>query len=149
MDLQKNLYKKDFYAWCFDQAECMLQGNMERLDLINLSEEIECLGRNQRHELKSRLIILFIHLLKYKFQPEYEDKSSWIDSIRTQRICLDTLIDLSPSLKYTLEEVAMAAYENAFPKAEKQMGKKIPDFYRVINTCFTCKDALTSEWFPE
>jgi hypothetical protein len=53
-----NLYEIDFHAWTREQAEILRAQQWERLDLENLAEEIESLGRQQRQELRNRLSIL-------------------------------------------------------------------------------------------
>lgn len=143
------LYEKDFHAWCLEQSELLKSGSVENLDMENLAEEMECLGRAERKELRSRLKVLFAHLLKLKFQPDYIGKQGWLGTISEQRSCIHTLIDFSPSLKYCQEEVAINAYEKAVDDAEKEMGKQIPEFYRNINTVFTLKEALDFSWLPE
>lgn len=43
-----SLYEKDFYAWTQHQAQLMRQGQWHRVDIANVIEEIESLGRQQR-----------------------------------------------------------------------------------------------------
>jgi hypothetical protein len=42
--MSTDLYEKDFYAWCFEQADLIKQGNFQKLDIENLVEEMESLG---------------------------------------------------------------------------------------------------------
>lgn len=53
-----NLYETDFFAWTQAQAELLRHQQWHQLDLPNLIEEIESLGRQQRQELRNRLRIL-------------------------------------------------------------------------------------------
>jgi hypothetical protein len=65
-----NLYETDFYPWTQHQAEALKQHQWERLDLPNLLEEIEALGRREQQELRNRLGILLGDLLLWQYQPE-------------------------------------------------------------------------------
>jgi DNA-directed RNA polymerase delta subunit len=68
--LTQNLYETDFYAWTHQQAILLRQHHWSQLDLSNLVEEIESLGKQQRQELRNRLSILIGHLLKWEYQPQ-------------------------------------------------------------------------------
>ena len=63
-------YNNDFAGWAFQQAELMRAGKLDSLDIANLIEEMECMGRSEHREFESRLVVLIGHLLKWKFQPE-------------------------------------------------------------------------------
>jgi hypothetical protein len=45
------LYEQDFYAWTQHQVELLRSGKFEGLDIDNLVEEIDSLGKQQRQEL--------------------------------------------------------------------------------------------------
>lgn len=71
-----HLYETDFYAWTQEQVSLLKAQHWERLDTLNLIEEIEALGRKERQELRNRLGVLLGHLLKSQFQPE-KRTNSW------------------------------------------------------------------------
>jgi hypothetical protein len=52
------LYELDFYAWTQEQAKLLQEGKWDCLDVPNLIEEIESLGKQERRELRNRLGIL-------------------------------------------------------------------------------------------
>ena len=79
-----SLYEKDFYAWTQRQSNLIALKEWERLDAVNVIEELESLGRKERQELRNRLGILLGHLLKWQFQPE-QRSNSWRGTIREQR----------------------------------------------------------------
>ncbi|KJR40051.1 protein of unknown function DUF29, partial [Candidatus Magnetoovum chiemensis] len=60
---EKSLYETDFYQWSLKTAELLRQGRFTELDIENAAEEIESLGRNNKRELGSRLMVLIMHLL--------------------------------------------------------------------------------------
>jgi Domain of unknown function DUF29 len=64
-NLIQSLYETDFYAWTEEQAKLLKDREWGQLDLPNLIEEIESLGKQQRAELRNRLSILIGHLLKF------------------------------------------------------------------------------------
>ena len=39
-------YNNDFAGWAFQQAELMRAGKLDSLDIANLIEEMECMGRS-------------------------------------------------------------------------------------------------------
>jgi hypothetical protein len=101
--MEKQLYDLDFYAWTQQQADLLLTGKLDFLDRVNLAEEIESLGKQQRQELRNRLGILIGHLLKWDYQPERRGKS-WKSTIREQREEILDLLEDNPSLKPYLSE---------------------------------------------
>jgi hypothetical protein len=104
------LYETDFYKWTIEQAKFLREEKWNCLDVPNLLEEIESLGKQQRQELRNRLGILLGHLLKWDFQPDRRSKSS-IATIREQRHQILRLLKESPSLKSYLPEALVDAYE--------------------------------------
>ncbi len=108
--MPSNLYETDFYAWTLKQAKLLKEGDFQHLDIVNLIEEIESLGKQQRRELKNRLGILIGHLLKWDYQPEKRSKS-WRVTIQIQRREIIDLLEESPSLKPYLSEVLTKAYQ--------------------------------------
>ena len=98
-----SLYESDFYAWTQEQAEFLRDGKWSQLDLVNLIEEIESLGKQQRSELRNRLSILIGHLLKWEYQSNRRSRS-WLNTIRVQRRDTQELLKENPSLKPYLQE---------------------------------------------
>jgi Domain of unknown function DUF29 len=62
--MSKTPYETDFYAWVTEQAGHLRAKRWEALDLDNLIEELDTLGRSERNALWSHLRILLVHLLK-------------------------------------------------------------------------------------
>ena len=58
-----DLYSKDFYSWTQQQAELLQTGQLDKLDIANLAEEVLSMGRHEYRELVSRLSHLLSHLL--------------------------------------------------------------------------------------
>lgn len=104
-----NLYETDFYAWTQEQAISLRNREWSEIDLSNLIEEIESLGRQQRQELRNRLSVLIGHLLKWQFQPQYRSRS-WLATLPIQRLDIAELLEDNPSLKPDLEAALCKAY---------------------------------------
>jgi hypothetical protein len=68
-------YQTDYYGWTVEQAELLKTGDWQHLDIENLIEEVEAMGRSEKRALESRLVVLVTHLLKWKYQPVRRGKS--------------------------------------------------------------------------
>jgi hypothetical protein len=115
---QNNLYEKDFIAWIKQQAQLLENRNFEQLDLENLIEEIESLGRSEKKELKSRLLVLFEHLLKRLYVTMTLEYNNWERTIREQRIQLELVLEVSPSLKNQWQESCEQVWRLALKKVQ-------------------------------
>jgi len=135
----------DFHAWCFEQADLIRHARYDELDIENLVEEIESMGRQERDKLTSALRILFLHLLKYIYQPDYRSKS-WLFSIAEQRVQIAWFLSDTPSLKHSLDECVKRAYRKARYEAAKETGLDVKTFSE--NYAFDIQDALTEGWLP-
>ena len=105
-----NLYATDFYGWTQEQVALLRQKKLDYIDVTNLIEEIESLGKQQQQELKNRLGVLIGHLLKWQYQPNRRSKS-WKYTIQEQRLQIIDLIEQNPSLKSYQEEAISKAYQ--------------------------------------
>ena len=109
--MMTTLYETDFNLWIEQTVNQLKNGEIQDLDLENLIEEIQSMGSNDKREIKSRLIVLIMHLLKYKYQPKKKTKS-WISTITTQRDELELVLENSPSLKSFREHLTFAISRN-------------------------------------
>ncbi len=140
---KKLLYDKDFFKWTKAQAGLLKKGNFNELDIFNLIEEIESLGRNDKRSLYSHAIILLMHLLKQKYQSGKQiDSNSWKNSITNASREIRLLIKDSPSLKNELLKIYSEAYEDARHDASEESGLPLETFPE------TCPWTI-EERFPE
>ena len=70
-----DLYGHDFHLWSRLQAVLLEEGRFGELDLANLIDEVRALGASERREIRNRLGVLLMHLLKWRFQPERRSSS--------------------------------------------------------------------------
>ncbi|KMW74004.1 hypothetical protein TI10_07220 [Photorhabdus luminescens subsp. luminescens] len=96
-------YETDVVAWANEQAALLRSGKLSQIDIENIAEEIEDVGKSEKRELASRLAVLLTHLLKWQFQPGRRG-SSWQRTIKEQRKSLSRRIDKTPSLKGCLAD---------------------------------------------
>ena len=83
------LYDEDFYVWTEVQADLLRARRFEALDLANLIEEVEALGRAERKEVLSNATVIIEHLLKLQYSSATDPRSGWIDSILEHRTRLE------------------------------------------------------------
>ena len=140
-----SLYDKDFYAWTQKQAQLLRHHQWSQLDLPNLIEEIESLGKQQRQELRNRLGILLGQLLKWEFQPSYRSQS-WLATIREQRRRVGDLLKESPSLKPYLPEVLEKAYQDGVDLAVRETALNYKDFPQEC--LYSLEQVLDLKFFP-
>lgn len=140
------LYEDDFYAWTIEQARLLRTGDVSVIDMDNIAEEIEDMGRSIRHELKSRLRILLMHLLKWCYQKRARSRS-WSSTILTQRQEIEDLLVESPSLRPRLGQMLLEAYGHARQLAAIETGLSISRFPQ--DCPFTPEQVLAREFLPE
>ena len=139
-----NLYKSDFYAWTQQQLALLRNHNLEQLDVVNLIEEIEEMGRREKRELESRLEVLLMHLLKWQYQPGLRSRS-WQLTIKEQRLRLAKLLKENPSLKAILADYVISAYALAIISAEKETG--LDTF--PVDCPYSAYQTMDEEFIPE
>jgi hypothetical protein len=141
-----SLYQRDFCLWVEEQVRLLRQGSFERLDVANLVEEIEDLGIGEKKAVKSNLVVVLLHLLKYQFQPKRRSRS-WLDSILEHRQRLRDDLAASPSLRHHLEAVFPVAYADARARATTQTGLSERTFPRA--SPYTLEQALDPQFLPD
>src|SRR5919199_1889635 len=140
-----SLYETDFYAWTQEQVSLLSKHQWGQLDLLNLIEEIDSLGKQQRQELRNRLSVLIGHLLKWEYQRQRRSRS-WLATIRVQRRDTLRLLKDNPSLKSFLEDVVSEAYENGTDLA---MGETdLPEETFPVECPYGLTELLGDRFYP-
>jgi Domain of unknown function DUF29 len=138
-------YDSDFHLWSQMQAAAIRAGKFTEIDLENVAEEIESLGRSDRREIRSRLEVLLIHLLKWHFQPE-KRKSGWKASIYEARRKINMLVGESPSLRSFPEQVLAEEYVSARHQAATETGLLMKRF--PAECPYNIADILDLDFLP-
>jgi len=144
------LYDRDFYGWTQEQAGLLRRARAERintdLDLENLAEEIQSLGKEQAHALRSSYIVLLVHLLKWAYQAPKRTRS-WKLTIERERDNIALRLEDNPGLKSQQSRLFEQAYRLARREAARQTGLPLKSF---PETCpFPLDDASRDEFLPK
>ena len=105
-------YELDGYGWAMAQARLLSERRFDAIDLTNIIEEIESVGRSERSSVRSALPVLMMQILKWQHQPERRSRS-WALSIANQRLAYEDAISDNPSLKPQLDTLRAEAYPRA------------------------------------
>ena len=138
-------YENDFLLWIDKQVELLRAKKFEQLDLDNLIEEMDSMGRSLRRELGSRLKVLLMHLLKCEFQPDRKT-SSWLVTIEGQRFDIGMLLEENPSLRREVSQSANRVYERAVRAAALETG--LPESNFPPESPYSSEQLLDSTFFP-
>jgi len=130
-----NLYETDFYAWSNQQAALLRAGEPATADIGHIAEEIESVGKTEKRELVSRLSVLLMHLLTWRFQPDRRS-ASWEATVRNQRRALTRHLRDNPSLKAKLDEAIEDAYGDARIDAYGEIGLNEDTFPQICPWSF-------------
>jgi len=138
-------YDDDFFAWTQEQARLLRGGEFADVDSSNLAEEIKSMGKSDRREIRSRLVVLLTHLLKWQFQPGGRT-TSWSGTIIEQRYQIDLVLADSPSLRTLVPEALDGAYRRACRLAAVETDPAEAIF---PSTCpYTPDQILTDDFLP-
>ena len=100
----RELYEEDFYSWTKEQVKLLRSGELKKLDVENLIEEVEDLGNRHLDAIESYIIVLLTHLLKWKYQPDHKS-GNWAGSITNSRRRIKRILKKNPGLKSKLSEI--------------------------------------------
>ena len=107
-----SLYDTDYVAWLEEQVAHLRAGRLAALDVDNVALELESLMKSERRELRSRLEVLILHLLKWDHQPD-QRSNRWRATVAEQRRRIRDLLLDSPSLKQEVGPTCKAVYLDA------------------------------------
>jgi hypothetical protein len=142
----ETLYDTDFYVWCNEQARLVRERRFAELDLENVAEELESMGRSDKRQIESRLEVLIAHLLKWKFQPGARTPR-WRGTISEQRRRIARVAEESPSLKGYPAATVLDVYESARIAAADETGI---DYTLFPDACpFTPEEILDPDFLPK
>ncbi|HAX77598.1 MAG TPA: DUF29 domain-containing protein [Cyanobacteria bacterium UBA11372] len=143
---QKSLYETDFVSWVETTVEQLRNQDYASVDWENLIEEIEDMSKRERKSLKSNLVVLLLHLLKWQYQSECRS-GSWKGSIREHRRRINDDLKDSPSLKPYLQEVFAECYMNARLQAADETSLPIGTF--PLDCLYTPDQSLDTDFLPD
>jgi hypothetical protein len=112
-------YGEDLYGWVAEQVALLKAGRVSEIDAPNIAEELADVGNDQYDKLESAIRIVLLHLLKWDHEPDRRSKS-WVFSIREHRRRIDRILRKNPSLKSSIEEARVEAYDDARDDATRE-----------------------------
>ena len=138
----------DFYQWTQEQAALLrtMRCNASPLDLDNLAEEVEDMGRAEIREISSLLRQTITHLLKTVIDPNAASADHWFDEIIAFQG--DAVLAFSPGLKQRidLQTIWRVACNGATRTLEKQ-GVAVP---QLPERCpLSLEELLDPEFDPD
>jgi hypothetical protein len=143
------LYEDDFYGWIQHTVEAIKHRKFDQVDWENLIEEVESMGRSEKRELKSRLLVILEHLLKLMFWDSEKPQNArgWRNTVIEQRNQVEMILEDSPSLKPWLAD----HFAESYAKARQQILQKygLPGDLFPTQPPFSLEDALNADWLPE
>ena len=143
------LYDQDLHLWLVKTADLLKKKRFEELDLENLIEEIESMGKRERRELANRLTTIIEHLLKLTYWTEVKEENArgWRITIVEQRRQIIRLLADSPSLKPWLEEIFLECYEAA--RTDTIKANYLPENIFPLQPFLTVEELLNLDYLPE
>ncbi len=123
----KTLYDRDFALWIDETIQQLKSGDFSEVDLENLIDEVESLGKRDKRELESRLTTLFEHALKRCYVPLAECYRGWEVTLNRSQQKLNRILKDSPSLKSFFNDVYGNCYQDALVNVRQEYDHKFPD----------------------
>jgi hypothetical protein len=130
---RKSLYESDYLLWTQETIAKLKAKDFDHLDIENLIEEIEDLGKSEKREIRNRLKTLLEHLLKRIYVDMPYCFNGWENTIDEQREEIKVELADSPSLRRFWDELFDIAWRLALRKVcseYKPQGFNFPDTWQ-------------------
>jgi hypothetical protein len=142
------LYDVDYQLWLDRTLAQLRSRDFNSIDLENLIEEIEDLGKSDKRAISSYLMRLCEHLLKIAYWDGERENCfrGWDVEVANFRWQIQAVLKDSPSLKNYLNDDFALEYSNGrklFLKASGLDATLVPE-----QPCFTLEQALDGDWLP-
>ncbi|HSM81433.1 MAG TPA: DUF29 domain-containing protein [Nodosilinea sp.] len=143
-----SLYDTDFLLWIETTTTLLKNHQFASLDLDNLIEEIESLGRSDRRAVLSYLARLCEHLLKIKYWEAERQQClrGWSIEVNNFRREIHRLLRDSPSLRIHLLENFQSEYQDA--RDNVLIASDIAPDLIPQEPFFNLDQALEKDWLP-
>ncbi|OBQ14659.1 MAG: hypothetical protein AN482_00895 [Anabaena sp. LE011-02] len=143
----QTLYDQDYYLWLRTTINQLRTGQFSAVDLENLLEELETMGRSEKRAIESLLTKLLVHLLKLKCWDSERERNQghWLGEIRTFRKQIKKSLKDSPSLKPYILEIFDECYQDARLEASDRSQLPI-DIFPLIP--IGSLEQILDDWLP-
>jgi Domain of unknown function DUF29 len=124
-------YEDDLYTWVQEQVALLRAGRLSEIDAANVAEELGDVGKTEFYKLKSAMMVLLQHLLKWEHQPARRSRS-WMSTVDIQRSHVRDVLEDNPGLKSRIGEAVDKAYRDGRKLAA---GETDLDYETFPETC--------------
>ncbi|MFP4692854.1 MAG: DUF29 domain-containing protein [Halothece sp.] len=141
----KELYERDDYLWVKQTIQMLKEKKFNELDLENLIEELEDLGREKKNKVESLLRQIIIHLLLLEYwSQEYQyNAAHWRAEITEFRFQINGI--LTKTLQSYLASKIELIYQNSVKYTQRKTNLNI-----FPEKCpYTLEQLLDEDWFPK
>jgi Domain of unknown function DUF29 len=152
--IERSLYQTDYYAWTKEQAAALRAMAARRvnstLDLENLAEEVESLGRSDLNTVRSQVQRIIEHLLKLEYSPASEPRADWRYSVAQARDDVEDHITASmrPDVAADLVKLFGRAKRDAASGLKRHGEKDAAD--ALPTTCpYSFEQIVSQDWYPQ
>lgn len=140
------LYDSDYLRWLAETAGLLRSGRFEQIDVLNLAEELDGMGRSEKRAVESNLEVLLRHLLKYQYQSDRRS-NSWRFTILEHRDRISKAFRDSPSLRPYFASIYADCYATACQRLAVETGLPLETFPEQVP--FTPEATLDTEFLPD
>lgn len=147
-------YDNDLVLWAEGQARALrvaaaTASNLD-IDWANLAEEIEALARSERSALANNVATVIEHLAKLQASPAIGPRIGWQETILRARATIQELLEASPGMQSSVDDVVRVAQPRAIRLAGRVMAlhgetPRIP----LEQVSYTADQVLSDWWPPE
>ncbi len=143
-----SLYEQDYQLWLEQTLAQLRLGDLQKIDLASLIEEIADLGKSEKRAIASYLMRLCEHLLKVAYWQGERDRCfrTWDVEITNFRIQIAAILSHSPSLHGFLHESFATEYSNGRELLLKASG--LPPEVVPEQPQFLLEQALDEQCMP-
>ena len=152
--LERSLYQTDYYAWTRQQAAELRKLAAARvnttLDLENLAEEVDSLGRSDLATVRSQLRRIIEHLLKLEHSPAVEPRFGWRESVVDARDIIPDVItatmrrDVEAELAKTYQQGRRRAEAALLRHSEGEAAGALP-----ADCPYSFEQIVSHDWYPK
>ncbi len=145
-NLQK-IYEIDGYLWLEETIKLLRTNRLEDLDLDNLIEELESLGKRDLNQVRSLLRQIIIHLLLLEYWHEEHERNyrHWQGEVTAFRADLSD--SLTTTLKNKLNEDLASIYQTGLKIVLQKTGLSKDT---IPEKCpYSFEQLLDDSWYPE
>lgn len=135
-------HDRDFAAWAFDQARRIREARPNGVDIENVADELEDMGKSEYRGFESCVEVILVDLLKWDFQPGLRG-ASWTNSIDEHRDRIEKDLRQNPSFRRVIPVVV----DEVYPIARRVALRETGIAKRLIPTTSPCSwdDVMSRE----